>query len=253
MSGLKVAASLGEVELQLDDRGQGASVLLLHGGGGPQTVASFAQLMAARALRVITPVHPGFGGSARPEQLASIPALAEVYAALLDTLNLTDVTVIGNSIGGWIAAELALLGSERLRQLYLVDAVGIEVDGHPVANVFELHPDELTALSFHDPARFRVDLARTGEAQRAVQAGNRAALATYGGSMMDPGLRARLAKLSLPTTVIWGEADRIVDSEYGRSYAAAIRGARFVLLPRAGHLPQLEAPDQLLAAIDLST
>jgi len=77
----------------------------------------------------------------------------------------------------------------------------------------------------------------------------RAALAVYGGTMADPALLARLAAVSVPTLVIWGEADRIGDLDYGRAYAAAIPGARFEVLPGAGHLPQLETPDALLALV----
>ena len=241
----------GSAAVTIDDRGGGRPLLLLHGGGGPQTVAGFAERLAARgAARVITPAHPGFGGTPRPDWLASMAGLAALYHALLERLGLADVTVVGNSIGGWIAAELALLGSPRIRGLVLVDAVGIEVEGHPVTDIFPLSMDELARLSYHDPAAFRIDPAAMTEAQRAGMAANRAALRVYGGPRMaDPDLRARLAAIACPTLVIWGEADRIVDPGYGRAYAAAIPGARFGLLPGTGHLPQLESPEQLMRAI----
>src|SRR5690349_16448206 len=87
------------------ERGEGRCFLVLHGGGGPQTVAGFADLLAAeRPAHVITPVHPGFGGTARPDALTTVAQLAELYLALLDRLDLAGVTVVGNSIGGWIAA-----------------------------------------------------------------------------------------------------------------------------------------------------
>jgi pimeloyl-ACP methyl ester carboxylesterase len=237
-------------DLTVDDRGTGRPFLLLHGGGGPQTVAQFAGLLCEKA-RVLTPVHPGFGGTARPDELTDIPALARTYAHLLDVLGLTDVTVVGNSIGGWIAAELALLGSDRVSGVVLVNAVGIEVPGHPIADTFSLTPAELARLSFHDPAKSPALAAAPSEAQLAVMATNRAALELYSGphAMADPTLRERLAKVTHPTLVAWGESDRIVDADYGRAYAAAIPKARFDLIPHAGHLPQLEAPEQLLAAI----
>ena len=155
--------------------------------------------------------------------------------------------MIGNSIGGWIAAELALLGSPRVRATVLVDAVGIEVEGHPVTDIFPLSLDELARLSYHDPAAFRIDPGAMTEAQRAGMAANRAALQVYGGPRMtDPSLRGRLAAIAAPTLVVWGEADRIVDPDYGRAYAAAVPGAGFELLTETGHLPQLEAPEKLL-------
>ena len=82
-------------------------------------------------------------------------------------------------------------------------------------------------------------------------AGNRAALAVYGGtpSMVDPTLRGRLSAIAVPVLVLWGESDRIVDPDYGRGYAAAIPTARFQLLNRTGHVPQIETPQLLLSAV----
>jgi pimeloyl-ACP methyl ester carboxylesterase len=159
--------------------------------------------------------------------------------------------VIGNSMGGWIAAELALIAASRLDGIVLVDAVGIEVDGHPVLDIFPLSPAELTQLSFYDPAKFMIDPASLPEEQRRIALANREALAVYGGrpSATDPGLRARLHAVSVPALVVWGEADRVCDPDYGRAFAAAIPGAQFVLLARAGHLPQIEAPGELLQAV----
>src|SRR3954451_1351088 len=203
---------IGTVDLTLTDRGQGRTFLLLHGGAGPQSVTGFADLLAADGVRVIAPVHPGFDGTPRPEGLASISGLAGLYVALLDGLDLTDVTVIGNSIGGWIAAGMALLGSDRIGRLVLVDAVGIEVAGHPVVDFFSLTLDDVARLSYHEPERFRIDPSAMSAAQRAVMAGNRAALARYGGTtMVDPTLRDRLAGVGLPVLVLWGESDRIAD------------------------------------------
>ena len=244
-------AGTGPVDLTVDDRGDGRPFLLLHGGGGPQTVAGFAELLATKEpARVITPTHPGFDGTPRPDGLAGMAGLAALYRDLLDRLGLDDVTVIGNSIGGWIAAELALLGSPRISGLVLVDGVGIEVEGHPVTDISPLSLDELARLSYHDPAAFRIDPAAMTDAQRAGMAANRAALQVYAGARMaDPGLRGRLAAIACPALVVWGDADRIVDPGYGRAYAAAIPGAWFELLAETGHLPQLESPELLLRAV----
>ena len=243
--------TVGGVPLTISDQGDGRPVLLLHGGGGPQSVAAFADLLAdSRPARVLTPVHPGFGGTPRPATLCTIGGLADLYSNLLDALDLHDVIVIGNSVGGWIAAELALRAGPRIASVILVDAAGLQVPDHPVADIFPLSPAELSALTFYDPAAFRIDPASMTEDQRQLQAGNREALAVYGGqSMTDPGLSARLGDLNRPVLVVWGEADRIVDLDYGRAYAAAIPAAQFLVLPRAGHLPQLETPAALVQAV----
>ena len=239
---------VGALPVTVTERGHGRPVLLLHGGAGPQSVSAFAdRLAAAEGVRVITPVHPGFAGTPRPEALAGIPALAAVHVAVLDALDLADVVVVGNSVGGWVAAEMALTATARLGQLVLVDAVGPRVAGHPVVDFFSLTLDQVAELSYHDPDPFRIDPTTMSDAQRTVMGGNRAALAAYGGTAMtDPTLLDRLAAVTVPTLAVWGDSDRIVDPEVGQAIAAAVPGARFTLLKDTGHVPQLESPQLLL-------
>jgi pimeloyl-ACP methyl ester carboxylesterase len=240
-----------DVEVTLSERGEGHPVLLLHGGGGPLTVTPWADRLAdAKDARVLTPVHPGFAGTPRPASLASVRDLAVVYVALLDLLDLEAVTIVGHSIGGWIAAEMALLGSPRVCSVIVVDAVGIEVPGHPVADFFSLSFTELAELSYADPARYGIDPSKLPPAALQAMAGNRAALEAYAGrTMTDPTLRDRLAAASVPTLVVWGDADRIGDPDFGRAFAAAIPVAEFTLIENAGHLPQIEAPEALVELV----
>jgi pimeloyl-ACP methyl ester carboxylesterase len=242
---------IGPVDVTVADYGSGQPFLLLHGGAGPQSVNAFAEKFAdAHDVRVLVPTHPGFGGTPRPEALDSIGGLAALYNTLLDQLGLQDVTVIGNSIGGWITAEIALLKSPQVSGIVLIDAVGIEVPGHPVADFFSLTMDQVFQLSFHNPEPFRIDPATLPPAAQAIAAGNRAAIGVYAGTAMtDPTLAARLRSLEIPTLVLWGDSDGIVDVEYGRAYAAAIPMARFQLLSETGHSAQLETPDQVMRAI----
>ncbi len=234
-----------------NDRGQGRPFLLLHGGGGPLTVSAFADLLAAeRPARVVTPTHPGFGGTPRPESLTTVRDLAAFYAGLLSDLDLHDVTVVGNSIGGWIASEMALLDPARIGGLVLVDAVGIKVEGHPVVDFFSLTPRQVAEASYHDPDRFGIDPTKLPPEALQAMAGNRAALTVYAGAQMyDESLASRLSGVTVPTLVLWGDSDRIADADYGRAFAAAIPGAEFKMLANTGHLPQIETPAQLLAAI----
>jgi pimeloyl-ACP methyl ester carboxylesterase len=246
-----IIGGIGTVPVTVTEHGEGRPFLLLHGGAGPQSVDGFAALLAAKEpARVLVPTHPGFGGTPRPDGLDSMRALARVYTQLLDDLGLTGVTVIGNSIGGWIAAEIALLASPRVSGVVLVDAAGLVISDHPVPDFFSLTMDQVADLSYYRPDAFRLDVDHMPPAARAAMAGNRAALAVYGGpAMADPGLLDRLPSVTVPVLVIWGEADRMIPVEHGRAYAKAIPNARFLLLPEAGHLPQLEAPDRLLAAV----
>lgn len=233
------------------ERGTGRIYLLLHGGGGPQTVGPFADLLARSAgVRVITPVHPGFSGTTRPPELDSARALASAYHDLLDELDLENVTVVGNSLGGWVAAELAILGSPRIERVILVDAVGIDIPGSAGVDFFSLALPDIADYSFFEPDKFRMDPATLPPAALAAMPGNRAALAVYGGTgMADPTLEDRLGAVTVPTLVVWGEADRIADVEHGRAFAAAIPGARFELMTETGHLPQVETPERLVEIV----
>ena len=218
-----VVEGMGRVEVSFSERGSGANVLLLHGGGGVGSVTPWAELLATtQDARVITPMHPGLGRTPRPDTLTSARGLALVYAAFMEKLDLDHVSVIGHSIGGWIAAELALVAGARISSLVLVDAVGIEVPEHPAEDVFAGTPATPGA---------RV-------------------LKMYAGTMMDPSLRRRLTSSVVPPTqVVWGADDRVVDREYGRAYARAISGAEFRLFDGVGHEPQLEVPELLVETV----
>jgi pimeloyl-ACP methyl ester carboxylesterase len=248
-------AGLGTVPVTYTERGSGRPVLLLHGGAGAVSVAGFAELLSSsEPARVIAPVHPGFDGTPRPEQLASIASLAAVYAQLLRDLGLTEVCVIGNSIGGWIAAELAVAESavpdRRVSSVVLVDAAGLQLDAAPVPDFFSLTLDQVFDLSYFNPDAFRIDPAALTDERKAVQAANRAALLTYAGhEMADPTLLGRLSHVRIPALAVWGAADRMVPPAHGRAYADAIPGGQFRLILQAGHLPQLETPAELLAAV----
>jgi len=239
--------SVGPVAVTVADRDRTRPFLLLHGGGGVMTMAGFADLLAERTRsRVLLPTHPGFGGTPKPGGLASVTGLARAYVTMLEQFDLTDVTVIGNSFGGWLAAEIALQHSPRVSGAVIIDGIGIEVPGHPMTDVRGLSPAELRSCSWHDP----------GKAPAAPGTGGTgpspdvAALIGYTGpGMSDPALAGRLGGIAIPAHVLWGESDRIADPEYGRAYAAAIPGATFTLLPRTGHLPQAETPEELLGAL----
>jgi pimeloyl-ACP methyl ester carboxylesterase len=243
------------VPLTFTEQGSGQPVLLLHGGAGAFSVAGFAELLSSSGpARVITPVHPGFDGTPRPDQLASIASLAAIYGQLMRDLGLSDVCVIGNSIGGWIAAELALAEStaldRRVTSAVLVDAAGLQIDSAPIADFFSLTLDQVFDLSYFDPAAFRIDPAALTPERAATQAANRSALQVYAGTAMtDPTLLGRLPGVRIPVLAVWGAADRMVPPDHGKAYAEAIPGGQFRLITDAGHLPQLETPAELLAVV----
>ncbi len=237
--------------LRFDEReNNGRPMLILHGGGGPQTVAGLAAGLAR--AHVVVPTHPGFAGEPRPEWFNSIDDLAFAYLELLERLNLRDVLVIGSSVGGWIASEMALRDTTQLISgLVLVNGVGIVVEGHPVPDVSKLAPEELAALSFHNPAAFKIDPATITPELIAGRRANTETLYVYDSQRLggDPKLQRRLKQVKIPVLVAWGESDRVADLEYGRVYAQSFSNARFEPIPEAGHLPQIEQPERLLDLI----
>jgi pimeloyl-ACP methyl ester carboxylesterase len=237
------------VSIHVEEQGSGRPILLLHGGAGPKSMAGFAAMLA-KGAHVIVPTHPGFMRTARPTWLDSVSDLALAYADLLEALDLNDVLVIGQSMGGWIASELGARNCSRIGGIVLVNAVGVFVEGHDIADPFKLSPAELSALAFHDPSRFPIDPSKLGPDELANMAANRAALAIYSAPhMYDPKLLRRLRRVSVPSMVVWGESDRIVDLEYGRAFAAALPNARFEPIAKSAHFPQLEQPERLLELV----
>ncbi|MFD5630842.1 alpha/beta fold hydrolase [Streptomyces sp. NPDC127072] len=232
------------------------TALVLHGGGGPRTVAPIVGHLAA-TMHAFAPTHPGWDGTARPDSITSVAQLATAYLARLLERKERDVVLIGSSIGGWIALEMAVQAAHDERYTGLIgavvdiDGVGAVVEGEPIADFFALDARGLAEAAWHDPERGYIDPAGFTDEQRAIQQANGRTMATIAGaSMSDPTLLGRLSAVDVPTLVVWGESDRIVTPAYGRVVARTVPGAQFVEIPEAGHLPHLEAPAATWAAID---
>jgi pimeloyl-ACP methyl ester carboxylesterase len=210
-------------------------------------------LLAQRA-RVIAPTHPGFGGSDLPQWFNTIDDLAYFYLDLLDALDLDSVIVAGVSLGGWIAAEMAIKSSARLSHLVLANAVGIKPgnrETRDIAEIFSLTEDGFNDIAYFDPSVGKHDYKTMPEAQVRALARNREATARYGWSpyLHDPKLAHRLHRIRIPTLLLWGTADRILSPAYGQAYCAAIPGARLAPIERAGHFPHLEQPAEFARQI----
>ena len=243
---------LPDLEVRLAEGGSGRPVLILHGGGGPATVVPIAEHLQP-AHRVLMPTHPGWNGTPRPAWLDSIDELAMVYLRLLRQSGLSDILVIGSSIGGWLAAQMAVRDLDGLvGRLVLINAVGVEIAGQPMADFFGLSPRGIAEHAYHEPDRFFVDPATLPPERLAQQRSNISTLRALAGEpyMHDPELFGRLKQIRIPALVAWGESDRIATPQYGAEYARALGNARFELIARAGHLPQLERPEELFSLLD---
>jgi pimeloyl-ACP methyl ester carboxylesterase len=226
--------------------GEGPPLLLLHSGDAREFGADFVNRLAKRH-RVILPTHPGFRNTELPARFVSVDDLAYFYLDLLRAFSLTDVTIAGMSMGGWIAAEIAIRSTERLRSLVLVDAFGIKVGGREdrdIADFFGLSTAQIAELSFVDKSLAVVELEGRPDEEVLATVRNREALAYYGWRpyMHNPSLTGWLHRIDVPTLVLWGAADRVVTPDYGRKYAELIPGATFQLIENAAHYPHLEQP-----------
>lgn len=233
--------------IDIIDCGNGRPILFLHPGTGLDGSQTVLDRLSSHA-RVIAPAHPGFENSELPRGFSSVDDLAYFYLDLIDALDLDDVLLVGASFGGWIAAEMAIKSCERLSGLVLADAVGIKVgarDSRDIADIYALADDEIERRSFAAPDRFVRNYTQMPHEQLVTIARNREALTLFAWSpyMHDPKLRGRLHRIATPTLVLWGEADGIVTSDYGRAFASSIPGARFETIAGAGHYPHIEQPE----------
>lgn len=234
------------------EAGRGPTLLFLHGAGGADSALGWLSSLAAAGLRVIVPDHPGFGRSPEPPWLDNVHDVAYAYLDFLETLDLTDVHLVGTSLGGWIALELAVRNASRLSALTVIGASGIRPEDIATGDLFLWSPEDRVRRLVYDPALAERILAlpQTPE-QQEVQLRNffTTAKLAWEPRFFDPHLEKWLHRLRLPTHVIWGDSDRLFPPEYGRRLAALIPGARFSLIGRCGHLPQIERPQELATLV----
>ena len=244
------------VALEVLERGKGRPLLFLHPGHPSGRLDSNAPVLDALAAhaRVIAPTHPGFGSTPAPRELTTVDDLAYLYLDLLDEIDLDDVVVVGVSLGGWIAAEMAVKSTERISALVLADAVGIKPgdrETRDIADIYAVTDKQLADLVWADPARMAANPKTLPENDLIAMARSRESTGRYAWSpyMHNPKLKGRLHRIRIPTLVLWGAEDRVTTPEYGKSYKAAIEGARFKTIDGAGHFPHLEQPAAFARAV----
>jgi pimeloyl-ACP methyl ester carboxylesterase len=244
---------LADVDLELHEAGDGPPLIFLHAGQGFLPDQPYVGLLAKRH-RVIAPSHPGFGGSSLPDWIDSIDDIAHLYLELMDRLELKRARMVGCSIGGWIAAELATKSPERVEKLVLVGPVGVKTgsrDKLDIPDVFAMSEEQMLTLRFHDPAKGRIDLKSLSEEQMRVIARNNETLAllVWEPYMHNPKLKHRLHRLTMPTLFLRGASDGLCAADYLKRYAALVPGARSETIAAAGHLPHVEQPEAFAAAV----
>ncbi|MGZ3291753.1 MAG: alpha/beta fold hydrolase [Xanthobacteraceae bacterium] len=222
--------------------GGGMPLLYLHGTDG---LAEWPAILEALAERfdVIVPDHPGFGTSEIPAWIDDVSDVAYLYLDAIEALQLSGIHVVGQSLGGWIALEMAVRSTHRLRSLTLISAAGIHVKGVPKADIFMMDPEEQARLAYADPKLGTEAAERAGaDKYQDLAILNRIASARFGWQprFFNPRLERWLHRINVPTQIIWGDGDRIIPPAYAEALHRAIPGSTLTMIPNAGHLPHVE-------------
>jgi len=232
--------------------GQGEPLLFLHGARGALHWLSFMDALARR-FEVIVPEHPGFGRSETPDWLDTVGDLAYFYLDFIAALGLEKVNLVGTSLGGWIAAELAVRDRSALRTLTLVAAAGIHVKGVPKGDLFLWSPEQTARNLFVDQRFAEAMLSRAlPEEEQDLMMKNALMTAklAWQPRLYNPHLAKWLHRIRTPTLILWGDGDRLIPPAYGSAFRDLIPGARLEILRECGHLPQLEKPEEFVAAVE---
>ncbi|NMP24203.1 alpha/beta fold hydrolase [Sulfobacillus harzensis] len=220
-------------------------VVLLHGGGGTgRAWLHQLQILGERGFRVLAPDMPGFGRSDWFSGVERMPDIGPVLFEWLDMLGIHQAVVGGNSMGGRVAMSMASAHPERIRGLIILDSVGLDLPDVKVTNPLTLPASGYTAGLVYDPERYKARTPyRTLDDARELNRG-RGSFARYlGDGEIGPDPALDVARLTMPTLLIWGREDQIVPLPYGKVLDQHLAHSELVVIDQCGHLPHIEEPD----------
>lgn len=232
--------------------GNKTPLLYLHGTDSLSHWPALLDTLAA-SYDVIAPDHPGFSGTQTQTELDDVSDLAYYYLDFLEALKLSDVHLVGHSLGGWIAMEMAIRSNERLSDITLLASAGINVKGHHKADIFMIDPDEQARLAYADETlgTQAAELALQ-EKYEDVAITDRIAAARFGWNprFFNPRLDRWLHRIKIPALIVWGEQDRIFPPEHATALQNLIPGSELSMIADCGHLPHIEKQAETLAAME---
>lgn len=236
--------------------GQGPELLFIHGAGGLFPDDPFLARLSEH-FRVTAPVLPGYEDSEGSDHLRNMIDFTLHTFDVWKHLDLQNPLVVGHSMGGMIAAEMAAIAPDKIKQLVLLCPAGLWLDDHPVADIFATLPFELPELLFHDPETHGALLSSGGDLNDPefltdFLVGNARRLGTAGKMLFpvpDRGLRDRIYRVSADTHLVWGTSDNLIPPVYGPEFARLLPQATLHEIDAAGHMVQYEQPDAVMDII----
>jgi pimeloyl-ACP methyl ester carboxylesterase len=239
---------VGGIDVHTWVGGQGAPLLVLHGAGGNRGFTRWMSQVAEH-YTVWAPTHPGFGGSGDADWMDGIDDLARFHLWFMDAAGLVRPHVLGHSIGGWTAAEMAAMSPGALDRVVLVAPAGLKPETGEIIDIFFYSPLQLRDMTVHDPKTIPEwdelfgKTPTPAEAEIAERNREMTARLTWKPYMYNPRLSHFLPRVTNPTLIVWGREDRMVPVECGEQYRRALPNATLTVLERCGHLPPIEQPD----------
>ncbi|MBX3506095.1 MAG: alpha/beta hydrolase [Parvibaculum sp.] len=244
------------VPVRYFEGGKGEPLVYLHGAGGITQDDPFLAKLAER-YHVFAPLLPGYGDSTECGELREMLDITLHTWDVVEALGLKDPILVGHSMGGMIAAEMAAVAPNDVSRLGLICPAGLWLDDHPIPDIFAMLPYELPAVLFHDveagtalmTAGVRID---DPEWLKGFLVQNARQLGMAGKILFpipDRGLSQRLYRVKAKTVLVWGDGDKLIAPAYAHAWKKAINGAELVSIPEAGHLMTLEKPDHVAKAI----
>jgi len=238
-------------EVSVQRGGAGQPLLFLHGARGAGRWLPFMEALS-QTFDVIVPEHPGFGQSETPAWLDNIHDLAYFYLDFVEHLGLQQVHLVGTSMGGWIAAELAVRNQHSLRSLTLVASAGIHVQGMQPGDIFLWPEQELIHNLFADRKLADAMLSeKSSQDEQDIQLKNKLTTAklAWQPRLYDPHLTKWLHRITVPTLIMWGAEDKLIPVEYGPAFRGLIPNARLEVFQDCGHLPHIEKMSDFVSAL----